>query len=109
MAIEGTVQALLATVVSRCYPTGEVPDTPTAPYIVFQVISGVSATLLGDKKKRFQIDIYAAGYDAAKALETSLIAAMVAATFTNSFLVSRDAYDSESKLNRQIIDYYVWG
>lgn len=111
MAVEGSIQALLKTLVSnRCYAAGEVPDTPTAPYIVFQMISTINQTIHSSptRKKRLQIDIYASGYDAAKALETSAVSAMNGATFTNCFIVARDAFDQDVKLNRQIIDYHVW-
>ncbi len=111
MAIEGDIQAVLATLVSgRCYPTGEVPDSPTSPYIVFQVISNTSDTLtetLG--KRRVQVDVYGKGYNVAKALEAQVLTAMDGAAFTSTAVMARDSYDKEVKLNRQIIEFKIWG
>lgn len=110
MAIEGDIQTLLAALVSsRCFPIGEVPDTPISPYIVFQIVSSVSANIKAtDTRKRVQVDVYAKGYNAAKVLEESVKTAMLAATFANSFLVARDSFYPDVKLNRQIMDFYAW-
>jgi len=110
MTTESAVRAVLTGLVSsRVYAIGEVPDTPTSPYIVLQIVSTVPGNLKNtDTQKRVQVDVYARGYDAAKGLEASVRAAMSAATFSNCFLVSRDAFDPGVKLNRQIIDFYAW-
>lgn len=112
MAIEGDVQAVLAALVGgRCYPM-VAPDNTVRPYIIFLVVSNVpEVTLDGPvdtENRRIQIDVYDPTYSGVKTLELAIKAAMIAASFTNIPLVSRETYESETKLYRISLDYSIW-
>lgn len=112
MAIEGTLQTLLAALVSgRCYPLNA-PDPVDKPYITFQVVSNIPSVSLdgpnGTENRRMQIDIWDKTYGGAKALELSVKAAMVSAVFTNIPLSTGDLYESETQLYRVTMDYSIW-
>lgn len=112
MAIEGTIQTLLAALVSgRCYPLNA-PDPVAKPYITFQVISNIPSVSLdgpnGTENRRIQIDIWASTYGAAKTLENSVKAAMVAASFVNVPLSTGDLYENDTQLYRVSMDYSIW-
>lgn len=113
MAIEGTIQALLASLVSgRCYPLVNTSATIVKPYITYQVVSNVPTVSLtgpsGLENRRVQIDIWSDTYGASKALEIQVKAAMNSAPFVNIPLLSQDFYEEETKLYRVSVDFSVW-
>lgn len=110
--IETSVQAVLAALVSgRCYPL-VAPANVVKPYIVYQVVSNIPEVILdgaeGLEQRHMQFDIYAATYAAAKTLEESLKAAMLAASFVNVPLAYGDSYEPETQLYRCLMEYSVW-
>jgi hypothetical protein len=113
MAVEGDLQTLLGALVSgRCYPV-TAPDSPTKPYITYQVISNVPLVNLdgpeGLENRRVQIDIWGDSYGAVKTLEVSVKSAMAGASFTNVPLPSPgEGYESDTKLYGVTMDYSVW-
>ena len=115
MAVEGDIQTALASLVSdRCYPAGEVPDSPTDPYIVFQTIfTNVGVCLTGStykENKRVQVDAYGRGYEVTKALEAQIKTAMAGASAFKSVPINHgtDLYDTEAKLHRQLLEFSIW-
>lgn len=113
MAIEGTIQALLAPLAAGgCYPVVNTSPTPVTPYLIFQVISNVPVVSLdgpsGRERRRVQIDAWADTYKTVKDLELSVKSAMAGATFVNLPLLSQDLYEPDTKLFRVTMDFSVW-
>lgn len=112
MAIEGTLQTLLAALVSgRCYPL-TAPDKTERPYIVYQVVSNVPSVSLdgpnGTENRRIQIDVWGASYNEVKTLELSVKTAMNSALFCNIPLSTGDLYEPDTQLYRVTMDYSIW-
>lgn len=112
MAIEGTIQSVLASLVSgRCFPM-VAPDGTLTPYITFQVISNVPLMELdrrnGTENRRLQVDIFDKTYGGAKTLEETVKTTMDAAAFTNIPMLSSDLYEEETQLYRVTMDYSIW-
>jgi hypothetical protein len=113
VAIEGDVQTVLAALVAgRCYPL-VAPDSPVKPYIIYQVISNPTLNSLegdmGLSRRRFQVDVWADTYGAAKGLAKAATLAMAAAAFSNIKLGDHDAYDPETKARGVSLDFSIWG
>lgn len=112
MAIEGTLQALLAPLASgRCAPLVNLSPTVTLPYITFQMTGaapGVLASPNGLGAKKFQIDLFAATYAAAKGLAQTVIAAMNTASFANALTFSFDDYEEGAEVFRVVLEYTIW-
>lgn len=66
------VTALLGAGPTRLYPFGEAPEHVTAPYAVWQVVSGAPENFLADRPDMdsftLQVDVYAASEAAARAV-----------------------------------------
>lgn len=112
MSIEGSVQAVLAVLVAgRCYPL-VAPDSPVTPYITYQVISNPALNVLsgdaGVSNRRFQVDVWADSYGAAKGLAASVTAAMASSALSNTKIGSHDQYEAEVKIYRVSMDFSVW-
>jgi len=88
------------------------PDTPTAPFIVYQNIANKPEVTLANgtpiNNTRIQIDAYAKTYAGAKALADLVTAAMAAASFTSIPILNTDGYEPETKLFRMIQDFSLW-
>ncbi|MFZ5762836.1 MAG: DUF3168 domain-containing protein [Thermodesulfobacteriota bacterium] len=113
MAIEGSIQSVLAATVSgRCYPM-VAPDNTDRPYITFQVVSNVPEVSLdgpsGQSRRLVQVDVWGESYASAKGIEQQVAAAMAAATAFKSIpLMSRDLYEDEVKIYRVNMEFSVW-
>jgi len=113
MAIEGDVQALLATLVSdRCYPTTP-PEGTATPYIIYQVIANVPYVShdgsTGLSKRRMQVDVWASTYTVQKSIEKLVFSTMEGSELSNIPLMAVDMYDQDAKLYRSLMEFSIIG
>ena len=110
--IEAQIQTLLGNLCSgRCYPLVNTMATLISPYITFQKISGIPDMDLdgpGRENCRFQFDVWATTYSAAKTLAESVKTAMLGASFVNTPIMYSDLYEEVSKEYRVLLEYYIW-
>jgi|LakMenEpi03Aug12_release.lakeMendotaPanAssembly.Ray.scaffolds.fasta_scaffold669702_2 hypothetical protein len=103
--------ALKALVSNRCYPL-QMPENPTYPAIVYSRIAGTPFNVLDTSASidqvRMQVDCYALTYDGAKTLSDSVRGAMESAAFKGTLQFDTDLYESEVKVYRVVMDFYVW-
>jgi hypothetical protein len=101
---------------ARIYPS-LMPQGPTLPAIVYQVISEVPESSLAGTSvgrltaSRLQIDCYATTYLAAHALADAVdvvISALSSPDLSAWRESSRDLYDNEAQLHRCSLDFAVW-
>ena len=115
MSIEEQLFAVLSGIAAigpRVYPN-VAPDQPTTPYIVYHNIANSPEVTLADgvpiNNTRMQIDIYDTSYlNGVKARAADVVAAMVAAAFTNVPLMNQDLWEQDVKLHRVQMDYSIW-
>jgi len=112
MAVEGDIHTILAALVSnRCYAL-VAPESAARPYIVFQVISNPTLNDLdgdvGISNRRFQVDVWADTYGAAKALGKTAATSLTAAGHLK-LGDNPDQRDAETKTFCASSDYSVWG
>ena len=94
----------------RIYPL-LAPENCKTPFIVYQNISDVDQTSFqGDNyanKTRFQLDIYANKYIQAKELKSAVKIAMYDFKHFPHEFTSRDMYEKDTKLHRQLIEFKI--
>jgi hypothetical protein len=109
--INATLQTLLgALVAGRCYPVINTANTVTSPYITFQLVYA-NQNLGTHEYDRYQIDVWATTFGAAKTLAGQVKAAMKAAavsSFANEHIGNQDLYEEVSKEFRVMLEYYIW-
>ena len=110
--IEETLFSTLTGLVSgRVYPM-TAPDSPVAPFIIYQNITNSPENTLSDgipiNNTRMQIDAYAKTYADVKILAASIQSTMQSASFTNILSTNQDLYEQEVKLYRVQMDYSIW-
>jgi hypothetical protein len=114
MAIEGTLQALLAPLAAGgCYPIVNTSADVTLPYITYMVVSNVPTVSLtgpsGLYNRHVQIDVFAESYKAAKDIEIAIKAAMASSTtIKNVPLMAQDLYEEEVDTYRVILEFSIW-
>lgn len=103
-----TLRSLVA---DRCYPL-QMPKTPDYPSIVYaRVSSNPQNRIEGGAsldQVRIQVDCYDLTYADAKNLSALVRAAMEAAAFKATLQFDTDLYESEVKVYRVTMDFYVW-
>lgn len=82
------------------------------PFIVWSEVSSTANNSLSGasalQNTRIQIDNYDRQLSAAKTLQRGIVAAMVAAPFSNIQLSSQTLFDAETKLYRCSMDFSIW-
>jgi len=113
MSVEAALYTVLAAVTAETWPAGEVPDSPTLPYLVFRRVDSAGALRMETRtpsrtKVRIQVNVVAADYLGAKTLADLVRAAMEAAPFPNWLDNEHDAPVLETKQAAVIMDYLAW-
>jgi len=113
-----TTSGVTALVSTRIYPN-LMPQTPTLPAVVYQMISNVRGERhrgqTGDARPRFQITCWAATYLAAAALSIQVRLAVMAMTGTVATVVINGVwnagetreYEDDTKLHAVAIDFLI--
>lgn len=95
----------------RMYPL-VAPDSPVAPFIVYQNINNSPEVCLDGNipisNTRMQIDIYDKSYAGVKAIKAAMDAAMQGASLRNVPLNGNDFFEPSVKLYRVQQDYSIW-
>lgn len=106
--IEKDLFQALKNVSANVYPM-MMPEDAVFPAITYQVIyDGVSQSVSGDvcgRGVRFQVDVYSTSYSEMKSLKDAAIAEIV--NLGGGFINSRDIFENEINLYRQIIDFKI--
>ena len=123
--IEKAIRAILvanstvAAITTRCYPA-KLPQNPTYPLILFSKVTGMRDHHLqgpsGLAHPRFQVEAWAATYDAAKTLANAIKVALdgyagtQGAVKIGSILIEseRDSYEEAVSCHRVIMDWFIW-
>ncbi|WP_418186734.1 DUF3168 domain-containing protein [Aliarcobacter lanthieri] len=96
---------------TRIYPK-VAPQNVKSPYIIYHEINGDGKQCIGggiyQEEKRFQIDIWSTKYAETKQIRELVKESLLG--FKSSFnIITRDDFDAESKLYREIIDFKLKG
>lgn len=106
------VTTLGATLSNRLYPS-VAPAGVTAPYGVYQMVSGVPLTsfdgMMPTTNARFQIDLFGREKIALDTLAESVKTAMDGATLFKSVCQNQmDLYEDPAQFYRILLDFSVW-
>lgn len=109
---QDVVTTLGAALSNKLYPS-VAPAGVTAPYGVYQMISGVPITHLSGQSDRtnwrLQIDLFGREKIALDALAESVKAAMDAATLFKSICQNQmDLYEDPAQFYRVVLDFSIW-
>lgn len=103
-----TTTAISSLVGSRIYPL-VAPENCATPFIVYSNISDVDQTSFQganyQNKTRFQIDIYSKSYGEVKTLKGAVKVAMYDFKYFPHEFTSRDLYEADTKIQRQLIQF----
>lgn len=99
-------------VAGRVYPLVMPQDSPV-PSIVFTIANAQDRQSISDGRygfeMRVQIDVYTKSYESAKEIRDAVQSAMYGFTHYPHGFSARDLYESETKLFRQLIEFYLKG
>lgn len=111
--MESTLKTLLKTLGYSVYALS-VPSNGNYPCIVYQRVSTLQLRSHSGnelEKPRFQVSIWAKSYDEAKTISES-VKSLLDLNMTNFKLVTKenelDDSETEAKLYRKILDFYIW-
>lgn len=103
-------QDLAAVIDERIYPN-IAPSTAVSPFVVFTVVSDTDEnSIQGDNYSNnvlFQIDCYASNYEQVKNLKSLAKDAVYSFDYQPFNFNSRDGYESETKLHRQLLEFKI--
>lgn len=113
MTIESSLYTVLAAVTAETWPAGEVPQTPTLPYLVFRRVDSAPAHRFETRtpsrtKVRLQVNVVAATYVEAKTLAAQVATAMEAAPFPNWLDNEHDAPALVTRQAGVVMDFMAW-
>ena len=117
MSVDTTLKALLNPLVAGGCHNGMNKDYPVVkPYIVFHEIAGtpvngVSQEYMGATEFRYQVDVFAASPEAARAIATGTVRTAIAgSTELQGTMIDQlqGQYSESDKTHQYITEYYIW-